>query len=436
MAVTWQQAVQHYEQRQAEAEEVIAEYERLRTVVVEQIRVVHRQLGAARTALAAACLPALEATGIARAERLTGFRGFSRRDPFEVMAHRRSVLERTVARIQGDERYQRRVGLVGGGGELTEKLAEVRDTAGPFEEACTRFEELPRFQELIDAGYDTPQFNRSWWQADYWKLWAAGDKICSLLGMRDFGDDVRPAYLAAVKERDFWREEVTRVERLIADVHRLVAEHDRAQGTLSNLTQVILEECWQALAEFFEHADLPLLDTWLSKETAEDRGIRMALRRVAGLDAKEKFLRELQEQGLQPRLNDLDNRRRKYMARLRKLRTSSKMRTRAISPSWLDHRFGAKKSKLLGEVPGIERQVARVVAYEKYDRFQLSDSPRLWWVTFTGSRPPRLLPATRGWYDRNPDATPSVAAEEIVDLNPAVAVVVRGSTDVDAGYLS
>ncbi|MEZ4464683.1 MAG: hypothetical protein R3F43_09320 [bacterium] len=206
---------------------------------------------------------------------------------------------------------------------------------------------------------------------------------------------------------------------------------------LANLPQIILEESWDMLAEFFEHADLPLLEGWLDKEEHDDRPVRMALRRAAGLAAKEKFLVELRDRGLQPLLVDLENRRRKYEARLRKLRTSPKMRTRAISPSWLDRKFEAKRAKLLQAAGGLSRQVDKLVAYDKYDRFELSNSPTLWWVTFTGSRPSRLMPTTRQWYDRHPDATPTLAARgRDVDLGPAVAIVARGSADVDAGYLS
>jgi len=451
MMISWREAIQHFEARISQTQALIARYDQLRDAVAAHINDLQTPLTEARRALAAAYLAVLERPALERTERLTGFRGFSRRDPFQAMEQRRTTLEKAVRRIEADVQYQRRVGLVGPGGEYIEKLKEINDMASPFEAECARFEGQPRFLELYEAGYDSPNFKLAWWQAEYWKMWAAGDRICASLGMKDFGDDVRPAYEAAVKERTFWLSERVRVEGRINDVHGLVEEHDRSVALLGRLGEVILEECWDALSAFFEHADPALLESWLVKEPTEDRAVLVTLRRMAGLSAKQALLRELRDLGLKTLLDDLAKRLQRYNSRRNKLLNSSKMRNRPVQSAFLDHAFEAKRLKLGAQVEVVGRQVQKLVQAEKYERFELSNAPSLWWGHLTGSRPPRLLPRVRTWYDRNPGAAITLAAPAAGKAgkvrggadaplsDAAVALVVSNAladADGGSGYLS
>ncbi|MEZ4464684.1 MAG: hypothetical protein R3F43_09325 [bacterium] len=128
----------------------------MRRHVVNQLQAVQTEACAARPSLsAAAFLPALDAPLIARAGRLTGFRGFSRRDPFRPWRAAETCSRR---RWPGPKRTPGTSAASAGGarGELTEKLKEIKDTAAPFEAECARFEALPRFMDLIESGCDTP----------------------------------------------------------------------------------------------------------------------------------------------------------------------------------------------------------------------------------------------------------------------------------------
>lgn len=455
MSISWSQARTELDRRTAQVSSLIDRYSNLEAELTHALGPLEEHLRQARIALAAAYLPTLLPTAMERAERLTGFRGFSRRDPFKAMEQRRVTLEKTIARIQADERYQRRVGLVGAGGELSEKLKEAREMAAPFEAECARFEGQPLFKELMDAFYDSPQFTYSWWQGEYWKLWAAGDRICAALGMNDFGDDVRPAYQAALKERTFWYGEIDRIQGLIADVHGLVEEHDRSLATLPRLGEVILEECWGVLADFFNLADEALMATWLAKEPADDaiytRPIEVALKRSAGLGAKRRFIIELGE-GLKSLVAELTQRRMRLYTRLHKLENSSKMRNRPVMPSYVDAAFEPKRIKLEAQLGKVRSLIEKLLRNEKFDRFELSDNPSLWWAHFTGGAPPRLMPKLRVWYERNPRALAvqkaareasqkaAKATDERALTADAVATVVSESpsaaADGPGGYLS
>jgi|JI10StandDraft_1071094.scaffolds.fasta_scaffold112852_2 hypothetical protein len=455
MSIPWSQARTELDRRTAQVSSLIDRYSMLEVELTHALGPLEEHLRQARIALASAYLPTLLPTAMERAERLTGFRGFSRRDPFKAMEQRRVTLEKTIARIQADERYQRRVGLVGAGGELSEKLKEAREMAAPFEAECARFEGQPLFKELMDAFYDSPQFTYSWWQGEYWKLWAAGDRICAALGMNDFGDDVRPAYQAALKERTFWYGEIDRIQGLIADVHGLVEEHDRSLATLPRLGEVILEECWGVLADFFAQADEALLAAWLAKEPADDaaytRPIEVALKRSAGLGAKRRFIIELGE-GLKSLVAELTQRRMRLYTRLHKLENSSKMRNRPVMPSYVDAAFEPKRVKLEAQLGKVRSLIEKLLRNEKFDRFELSDNPSLWWAHFTGGAPPRLMPKLRVWYERNPRALAvqkaareasqkaAKATDERALTADAVATVVSESpsaaADGPGGYLS
>lgn len=457
MSIPWSQARTELDRRTAQVTSLIDRYSNLEAELGTQLGPLEASLKQARIALATAYLPTLVPTALERAERLTGFRGFSRRDPFKAMEQRRVTLEKAVARIAADERYQRRVGLVGAGGELSEKLKESREMAAPFEAECARFEGQPLFKELMDAFYDSPQFTYSWWQGEYWKLWAAGDRICAALGMNDFGDDVRPAYQAALKERTFWYGEIDRIQGLIADVHGLVEEHDRSLATLPRLGEVILEECWGVLADFFAQADEALLAAWLAKEPADDGGytrpIEVALKRAAGLAAKQRFATELRD-GIKQLVAELTQRRMRLYTRLHKLENSSKMRNRPVLPSYVDADFEPKRVKLEAQLGKVRSLIEKLLRNEKFDRFELSDNPSLWWAHFTGGAPPRLMPKLRVWYERNPralavqkaaqeaakKATRAKATDERALTADAVATVVSESpsaaADGPGGYLS
>lgn len=449
MSIAWSEALVQLDRRASQVTSLIDRYANLHSDLGDELQTVEAHLKQARLALATAYLPALVQTAVDRAERLTGFRGFSRHSPFKAMEQRRTTLEKTVQRIQQDERYQRRVGLIGPGGELTEKLKEIKDMGAPSEADCERFESQPLFAELLEAGYDTPEFKLSWWQGDYWKMWAAGDRICAALGLNDFGDDVRPAYEKAVKERTFWRDEAVRITGLIADVRRLVEEHDRAVATLPRLAEVILEECWGVLAEFFSQADAALLDAWLRKEPPEDadytRPIEMALKRAAGLAAKRAYLVELRT-GVDGLVGDLRQRRLRLQQRHAKLQTSSKLRHRPVMPSYIDAGFEPKRVKLEAQIGKLRHVTEKLIKNDKFDRFELTNDPSLWWMHFTGGPPPRLMPKLRTWYDRHPQAAVRTSQKEAKTVRDeglsaqAVGTLVTESpsaaADGPGGYLS
>jgi len=434
MTVPARDAVRHYQQRLVQAKGAIREYEELQVRCEAAGRRCEQQLAAVSLELARAYLPELVPEALSRVERLTGFLGFKRRDPLRALTHQRQVLEKTRQRITADERYRDREQLAGPHGTLTTKVVEANEMVVPFRTECARFEDQLMFMELLEVGYDTPAFSEDWWQGSYWKHWAAGDAICKELGMDDFGDDVLPAYELAAKRRDFWEEEIRSLSSQIDAIHELCKQHDQTVAKLPELPQIVLGQSQQMLASHLLEADVQLLDEWLNKEGMEDRGVSMALRKLAGLRAKRSFLADLHDHAVEATLEELRSRQNKYARKSQKF-ARSKYVGRQIGEGELDWKFDEKVRKLADQQRKLTMLVDRLDEYDDYDRFGVDNDPSLWWYEFTRKQPPRQLKRLRSYYDQHPDARPQYdgTSEAIAE---AVAEAAVASRDDDVGYIS
>ena len=435
MTVSSAQAARHYEDNQRKALEVIGWYTDLADKVEGQIAEVDALIPAAALTLARAYLPDLSESALEKLSALTGFQGLKRRDPRAAMARETGMLAKRIARITADERYTRREYLVGTHGHLTLALAEAKSMLDPWEAECLTYELQDGFLELVQAGYDTPAFaeNVGWLEPRYWRMWAAGDRITEALGKDDFGDDVLPEWFRVSGERDKWRGQVAEASKKVLAVHELVREHDTAVARMPRLGDIYLESSVQMVGEFLQSADLPLLEEWLIGDGPFARGIKMALRRLAGLRAKKDILTELVVKGISPLVQETRARAAKYNRKVTKFRRSKHARTK-WNESQLDLKFATKMDKHRMRCSKTSALVDRVVLYDDYDDFRLDNPPELWWVAMTGKRPTRLTPHLRSWHERHPEHELLWDHREEHGQAVARAAAARGLDEV--GYLS
>lgn len=426
------QAAQHFQQYQALASTAAERWQALDSRLADARRQADLAIRAAATDLAGAWLPELTPAALARAGRLTGFQGFQRRDPIRAMEREAHVLRQAIARVEADERYQRREYLVGPVGELTRKRQETVSLMEPWEQECARFEDQEGFAELVAAGYDTPAFALRFWEPAYWRMWAAGDRICEALGMGDFGDEVLPAYQKVEVERARWRRELALVDERIDQVHALVQERDQAQARLPELPRLYLEGAWQVLGEHLRHADPQLLASWLSGEEQE-RPVVLGLRRLSGCVARLAFLDELHVQGVKPVLDDLRARAAKYQRKVDKYQRP-KHHGLVVPDAALDPGFADKPAALDSRADKVDGLVGRLLAFDAWERFDLANDPELWWVHMTGKAPSAMTPRLRTWYERHPERRPAQVED---DPLPAVAVAAAAAgASADHDFLS
>lgn len=435
--VSQRQIIRHYETNEAEALRLVKLYDELVDDVADTLDDLRNVASTARTALASAYLARVDRPALDRAEKLTGFRGFSRRDPLKAMERERKVLQGTIARIVADERFRKRAILVGPGGTLTEAVNEAQSMLAPWEADCARFEDLDGFLELVELGYDTASFKLSFWQPKYWSVWAQGDAICEALGMEDFGDDVLPAYKEVAGHRAIWRAQVADAEDKVREVHDLTRERDQAEARIPRLPEIYLEHCHRQLAAYFAEADLSLLEQWLRDDGAPDRGILMALRRAAGTEAKVRFVEELLDDGIKPALRSFRERKAKYVRKARKYERG-KYYGMSFSSRDMDEGFQEKLGKYRQRPDKVRKLVGRIADYDKYGRFDLMHNEQeAWFTEMTRKSPPSLLPRTRRWYDRigGLDIRHDELVDELDHAEIARAAAAVQEAD-DLGYLS
>lgn len=405
MPVNGSEAARHFADYSAKAHALVGRY----SALVESLDALREsarlEVRTAVAALSEAYLGTLSADAIGEAERLTGFRGFTRRDPLKAMAREEHVLKQTVARVLADERYRRREYLVGPAGELTRALEENQSLLDPWEQECARFEDEEGFLELVTIGYDTPSFAERFWEASYWKHWAAGDRICASLELADFGDDVLPAYREVEGERTRWRAQVAEATAAIDAVHELVREHDQALARIPQLPAIYLDGCQEVLAAHLRHADTQLLAQWLPDDEAS-RPIRMALRRFAGASAKHRYLVELKDQVASTAVSDFTTRAAKYNRKSAKY-SRPKHRYNPVPDAHLDPSFEQKLPRYQERADKLQRLGRRISGFDAYDDFDLNNEPELWWIHITGKQPPSQLASTRRWYDQHPGLRPT-----------------------------
>ena len=434
MPVSAYDAVRHYQQRQSEAMQAIASFERLQQQTQAAGTRARQQLQAACLELAQAYLPGLTPAHIHAVEQLTGYVAFKQRNPIKAMEREHQTLKNSIARIESDPRYQQREVLAGPDGTIGAKLAEAREMIAPFAAECAKFEQQLSFDALLQVGYDTPDFKEKWWSGDYWEHWSAGDRICKALGMDDFGDDVLPAYQKVATQRDFWQREIDQYNAQLTEIHELVRSHDSALARIPQLAHLYLEQSQQVLARHLDNADVQLLDEWRIKSAPNDRGIQIGLRKMAGLRAKFDMLSELHNKGIKSIVDSLRVRANKYARKSAKYSRPTHYR-RIINDNDLDHKFGAKFRKLQQRQQKLSALVTRIDRYNDYQSFQLNNDQELWWWELSGGkRPPREIPRLRRYFDRHPNAIPQR------DQAAAATAVSRAASNVtesdDYGYLS
>ncbi len=436
--VSQKQLIRHYEQNEADALVLLGSWRALQDQVGELRAAAADERDEAMVALGTAYLPELAMGAVTRAEKLTGYRGFTRRDPLRAMDHEKHVLEHTIRRIEADDRYVKRRLLVGPGGELTLVVDEAKSMLEPWEKECAPYEACEGWEELLATGYDTSEYSVSFFEKRYWTLWRLGDLVCEALGVSDFGDDVLPAFEAADRQRRIWRAQVADAEANVEEVHELVRTRDRSEARIPRLPEIYLEACHRQLAEFFTSADLSLLEQWLVDDAGEgepDRAVLLGLRRAAGASAKVRLLDELLREGVHRAIGDLQQRKAKF-ARKQVKYARGKYVGVSFPDSAMDSKFRSKIGKYRERPTKLGKLARRIADYDRYGRYDLANNAEeLWFYEMTGKRPPSQFGATRRWYDRYPDVVPvldevPIAAEALVEA----AAAMRQADDL--GYLS
>jgi hypothetical protein len=416
MSVSGHQVADHFKEQASTLANIIAQHKRLLDSFKVRDQELSNQLIEARRELASVYLKALDDASLDRVAKLTGFQGFSRRDPRVAREQERKVLQSGIAKAEADERYQKRDVLAGPDGTLTQELNQNKETLAPLQQECDRFESIPDFAELIAIGYDTPNFQEKWWHASYWKHWAAGDRICKQLGLNDFGDDVIPAYNKVAEPRNFMRSEVERLDKQIGEIHELVRQHDQLVDRLNRLDEIYLGEAQDFLGEHLMNADAALLEDWAKGEPELLRAVQMGVRKIAGLQAKRSIVVDMAQSGVPQTIQQLEQRQYKAYQKFNKF-SRPKYAYASFPDDTINRDFDDKASRMQMQLDKLDQRVDRLMANQNYAGFDLRNDPYLWWWYFMESAPPRYAPHYYDYYQRNPSFN-VVTDPDFVDMAP------------------
>jgi hypothetical protein len=106
--------------------------------------------------------------------------------------------------------------------------------------SLTNWMAIPGFRTLIDRGYGTPKYRQSFLTLDYYRHWKRADEIAENFKLKDWAQ-----VLAKYRElKDNW----ARMEKTRADLQKQIAELDRSQQYLDEVTKA------------GEHVDLAILE--------------------------------------------------------------------------------------------------------------------------------------------------------------------------------
>lgn len=438
MAVSGHQVAEHYRTQAKTLSGLITGHRQLLDSLKQRDGELASQSLASRRELASVYLGAIDDASLERVAKLTGFQGFARRDPRAALEHERKVLATNVARLEADERYQKRDVLAGPDGTLVQELEQNRETLAPLQAECDRFETLADFATLIAIGYDTPAFQEKWWQASYWKHWAAGDRICKQLGMNDFGDDVIPAYNRAAEPRNVMKSEVERLDAQINEIHELVRQHDQLADRLAHLDEIYLGEAQDFLGEHLANADAALLEDWAKGEPELLRAVQMGVRKIAGIQAKRSILVDMSQSGVPQMIQQLESRQAKAYQKYNKF-SRPKYAYSSFSNDMIKDSFAEKSNNMRTQIDKLNRRVDHLMANQNYAGFDLRNDPYLWWWYFMESAPPRYAPHYFEYYQRNPSVnvvTDPDFADMAPDRSEDVARAFAAGELEQGGYLS
>jgi hypothetical protein len=359
-------------------------------------------------------LPNLSPETIGAVNRLTGFRAFEVKSPADDLVTRRDELSNRVAEIERDPLYVNRQKLTDPvAGDLTLEKERLTGEKGLLDQSVGRFEGADGFLDLINRGYDTPDYKQSKFSLQYYRDWKRGDEIEDTFkpveeaeepAARPSFNDLAYQYRQVKEAAETYRLDIERVEKEIASVERLVAEREEALKSLSTLPEDTLAESQKRLMEHVEHADR----ADLAERGRGREDLLSALKHLEGLEKKIEYLEALTRQyvdsdaeALLDRITGLEKKVQKY--------SRPKNRSARIPAAEADRWLKDPTPKVRERWGRYRTAHTRVYSFNRYDDYDFF-SNYLWWDVMTdGELDGNFInevsdyraehPETRGVYD-------------------------------------
>lgn len=271
--------------------DVIAQQEQRLAEVTTYHRTERQKLDAERLAasndLGQALLPRLDAPSIAAAAAATGMVNLPAEDlPGQLEARRAWLANRLQEILRTPEYAQRELLRHPRTGSLTRALAEnieYRNLASQFVGEC---ELHPRFAQVLEAGFGTPEEKAPWWRYSYWQNRSAAAEIVAKSGKASFAE-VRDEYMKRRQDVATYDAEIDKLRQQIGNGENLEREYATVWDEHQTLDARGLEHTRHRLVEHMLGVDASALGQHLR---ASSSPLMMLFLRASGLAAKARYL--------------------------------------------------------------------------------------------------------------------------------------------------
>ncbi len=346
---------------------------------------VERAREGVRAQLGEGLLPDLSDAACQRAAAWVGFPAIlGASSPAVERAAERAQLEAELAALEADPDWSGRETLVHPEtGTLSIEEKELEERRAPAWEVNSLCFQSPRFQRLIDTGYDTPEYAVPFWRAAYYQDWEAADLVVERFLPRQQNpklrfSDVRALFLEVQDSVQALDASLSSVRGKLRRIRGLEERHVSQREALETLEARHLDRWRKRLVSHVEALGLEHQDPALLSQPELARLVKV----LDGLGAK---LRTLEELGrtASTLAGELDAERNKLLAEENKLRRPKNAGTR-FTEEELSRRFDARSAKQTKRVGALLDTGRRVKRYDRWDDAPIGGSYD-WGAAMTGA---------------------------------------------------
>lgn len=359
--------------------------------------------------LAEILLPSLDETLLSRVAKLVSLPALSAAQVEAQRTLERTALQKQLAALEGQEAFVQRRPIQT---LCTTRLRELAEAVTISRQCLAEYEALPLWNELYTSGYGTPGYTGQWYTMSYYRHWKHGDIAVETLGkeleISDFSalraryDRDRLAHDKLLESERGWRQRLTETEELSN-------RHQALQNDLSNLDTRLCAALRDKLAR---HVNALPHDELLSM-LGGDEVLRVAVKRLIGLEAKLLLLRKSYDEWLVKPLRKAEKLRAKYQKDIAKL-----SRPKNAGRTFDDEEL----TKLKGNEPADWRTARThyadvhrsVTGFRDYDRYQ-GGAEQTWWLLMTQQQTPAPFLASDSRPNRPYDQAVTALADDASD---------------------
>lgn len=375
-----QQFVQQARQRLNEVRQSLDTVRTENTELRTQIHTLGQKKELVLSQLAELYLPSFEPAVVARIKPLTGYAWFAQNDLQALFANEKLSLAREHASIEADPDFQNREGLLHEiTGDLVVKEKELREQVQLLRQEVERYTSEPRLLQLIEDKYGTPEYQRRWWDLQYYSDWKWGDIYTERFAKQEFSEVAR-SYESFSRDHRTMSAERQAISARKERTEQLIKRHAEIEHRQQFHDEMFLQDCRRRLRDHLAHLDREQLYEW----SKGDRGFEAAIKKLHGLEKQIEYLDELGQRQLREDEAALNTMAAKLQNKINKF-SRPKNYHRVLPATEANAWLGDGGRRVLARRQKFRRNYETVVVFDRYDSFDYARD-MLWWDLMTDGR--------------------------------------------------